>query len=68
MDGRLPSESALGVHNGFHGNMGAGFGMLIVETISKIHRGVFCSEEADQGDLPGAAGVAQSGAQGEIIF
>src|SRR6516164_11635053 len=33
------------VHNGFHGDMGAGWGMLIVETIAKIRRAYFVQKK-----------------------
>ena len=33
------------VHNGFHGGMGAGQGMLIVETIAKVRRAYFLQKK-----------------------
>ena len=33
------------VHSGFHGDMGAGLGMLIVETIAKIRRAFFVQQK-----------------------
>jgi len=33
--------------------------MLVVETIAKIRRAFFVSEEADQGDLPRVSDVAE---------
>ena len=38
--------------------------MLIVETIAKIRREHFVQGQDDQGDLPGAWGIAERGAQG----
>ena len=49
------------------GDMGAGLGMLVVETIPKIRRAFFCAEEADQGDLPRVSSIAESRAQGDPV-
>ena len=49
------------------GDMGAGWGMLIVETIAKIRRAHFARKKPIKAICPGVPGVAEGRAQGDPV-
>jgi hypothetical protein len=55
------------VHSGFHGGHGSQVGDAGSGDDRKDPSGVVRSEEADQGDLPRASGVAKGRAQGDPV-
>ena len=49
------------------GDMGAGWGMLVVETIAKIRRAFFAQQKPIKDDLPRVPSIAQGRAQGDPV-